>query len=123
MTQFSELMGTAMRDADEAAEAHLSQLEYSSFLDQKTQLGGNFGFKPLWIPPALFDFQEFLSDWTIKGRAELMTDCGTGKTPMQLTWARSLESNVSAQRTARFTPALSMSSTTNAYTSWIARGS
>lgn len=91
MTQFSELMGTAMRDADEYVERQLEAAEYTSFLDQKTQLGGNFGFKPLWMPSNLFDFQRFLCDWGIqKGRAELMTDCGTGKTPMQLTWAQNV---------------------------------
>ena len=91
MTQFSDLMGAAMRDADEYMERKLEREEYSGFLEQKTQLGGQFGFKPLWMPPSLFDFQEFLCDWAItKGRAELMTDCGTGKTPMQLTWAQNV---------------------------------
>lgn len=87
----SPLWLTAMGDADKAAERHLEAIEYSAFLEQKTQLGGQFGFKPLWMPKNLFDFQEFLCDWAIrKGRAELMTDCGTGKTPMQLTWAQNV---------------------------------
>ena len=85
----------AMGDADMAAESYLAKLEssveYSSFLDHKSQLGGMSGFDPLWMPTMLFDFQQYLVDWALrKGRAELMTDCGTGKTPMQLTWAQNV---------------------------------
>lgn len=87
----SPLWLTALGDGDLAAEKHLERQEYGTFLDRKSQLGGEFGFKPLWVPPSLFDFQEFLVDWSItKGRSELMTDCGTGKTPMQLTWAQNV---------------------------------
>lgn len=77
-----------MRDADYFIER---QMEYEDFLSDKAQLGGQFGFKPLWMPKQLFDFQEHLDDWAIrKGRAELMTDCGTGKTVMELTWAQNV---------------------------------
>lgn len=81
----------ALGDADEVAERHLEKAEYDLFLGRKSQLGSSMGFKPIWMPPNLFDFQESLCDWAItKGRGELMTDCGTGKTPMQLTWAENV---------------------------------
>ncbi len=85
---FSELMGTAMRDADEYAERTLREFEYQDFLHQKTQLGGNFGFSPIAMPSQLFDFQQSLVEWSLaKGRDAIFADCGLGKTPMQLTWA------------------------------------
>jgi len=49
------------------------------------------GFKPLWIPDFLYDFQKELVDWSIqKGRASLFEDCGLGKTPQQLVWAQNI---------------------------------
>lgn len=64
---------------------------YSDFLASKTQLEGGHGFKPLWLPGFLFDFQAFLVEWSLlKGRAAEFTDCGTGKTPMQLVWAENV---------------------------------
>jgi len=91
----SPLWLTALGDADQYSEKRLEREAeeriYSDFLDHKSQLGGMSGFDPLWMPSTLFDFQQYLVDWAIrKGRAELMTDCGTGKTPMQLTWAQNV---------------------------------
>ena len=64
---------------------------YSSFLESKTQLGGEFGFTPLWLPDSLYDFQAELVEWaTRKGRAAIFADCGLGKTPMQLVWAENV---------------------------------
>ena len=65
-----------------------SIVSYLQFLDRKTQAGADSGFAPLWMPDCLFDFQHALTEWAIrKGRAEIMADCGLGKTPMGLTWA------------------------------------
>jgi hypothetical protein len=64
---------------------------YGQFLLAKTQAGAESGFKPLWIPPFLFDFQASLVEWAIrKGRAAIFADCGLGKTPMQLVWAENV---------------------------------
>lgn len=53
---------------------------YSAFLAKKTQLDGDSGFEPVWMPDALFDFQSMLTEWGIrKGRAAIFSDCGTGK--------------------------------------------
>lgn len=63
-------------------------MSYSSFLQNKTQLAGDFGFEPISMPDFLFPFQKSLVEWAIRrGRAAIFADCGMGKTPMQLTWA------------------------------------
>jgi len=64
---------------------------YKDFLDQKTQLGGDHGFAPLFMPDYLFDFQKHLVEWSLfKGRDAIFADCGMGKTPMQLVWAKNI---------------------------------
>jgi hypothetical protein len=66
-------------------------MTYDSFLDQKTQVGAEHGFDPVWMPDILFDFQKAVTDWAIrKGRAAIFADCGLGKTFMQLTWAENV---------------------------------
>jgi superfamily II DNA or RNA helicase len=41
------------------------------------------------LNPMLFDFQRDIVAWALrKGRAALFCDCGLGKTPMQLEWAK-----------------------------------
>lgn len=63
-------------------------MDYSQFLKDKQSRGANLGFAPLSIPDFLFDFQQFLTEWSIKkGRAAIFADCGMGKTPMQLVWS------------------------------------
>ena len=65
--------------------------DYLEFLRSKSQVGGNHGFEPLWIPDFLFDFQKPLVGWSIrKGRATLMEDCGLGKTPQELVFAENV---------------------------------
>lgn len=65
--------------------------QYASFLFEKTQVGCNDGFAPLWLPDFLFDFQKSLVDWSVrKGRDAIFADCGLGKTPMQLVWAENI---------------------------------
>lgn len=65
--------------------------EYSEFIAAKSQLGGQHGFEPTFIPPMLFDFQRALVEWSVrKGRAAIFADCGLGKTPMALTWAQNV---------------------------------
>lgn len=65
--------------------------DYASFLDAKSQLGGESGFAPVWMPDFLFDFQVNLVDWVLrKGRAAIFADCGLGKTPIFLVWAENV---------------------------------
>lgn len=43
------------------------------------------------LNPALFDFQHDLVQWALaQGRAAIFADCGLGKTPMQLEWAKQI---------------------------------
>jgi hypothetical protein len=63
-------------------------MNYQQFLESKSQSGADSGFKPVWIPDFLFDFQKDMVEWAVrKGRAAIFADCGLGKTPMGLTWA------------------------------------
>ncbi len=64
---------------------------YSKFLKTKGIKNSMQGFKPLWIPDFLYDFQKELVEWAIKkGRASLFEECGLGKTPQQLVWAQNI---------------------------------
>ena len=66
-------------------------MSYQKFLDTKNQFGAEEGFKPLFMPDFLFDFQKALTDWSIRmGRCAIFADCGMGKTPMQLVWAENI---------------------------------
>lgn len=61
---------------------------YETFLERKTQYGGEYGFEPTHMPDEMFGFQAALTEWAIrKGRAAILADCGLGKTLMQLVWA------------------------------------
>lgn len=43
------------------------------------------------MPDFLFDFQAFLTDWNLwKGRSANFSDCGTGKTILELVWAENV---------------------------------
>jgi hypothetical protein len=64
---------------------------YAEFLERKTQANTAAGFEPLWMPDFLFDFQRALAEWAIRmGRDALFVDCGLGKSPMLLVWARNV---------------------------------
>jgi len=62
-----------------------SPATYADFVERKSHLDSRDGFKPIWLPDWLFDFQASLTEWAIEqGRSALYADCGLGKTPMQL---------------------------------------
>jgi len=64
---------------------------YAEFLRRKSQVTNDCGFKPVFMPDYLFDFQKALVEWAIKkGRAAIFADCGLGKTPIQLVWAENI---------------------------------
>jgi hypothetical protein len=66
-------------------------MDYQRFIDKKRDKVEKRGFKALWIPDFLFDFQKELVDWAItKGQAALFEDCGLGKTPQQLVWSQNI---------------------------------
>lgn len=65
--------------------------DYAEFIAGKMHAGADSGFKPLWLPDYLMDFQTALTDWSIrKGRAALLADCGLGKSVMELVWAENV---------------------------------
>lgn len=64
---------------------------YAAFIASKSQLDGDHGFDPEFLPEWMFDFQRALVAWACrKGRAAIFADCGMGKTPMQLVWAHNV---------------------------------
>jgi hypothetical protein len=66
-------------------------LPYPDFIERKSQLGGQHGFAPLWMPSSLIDFQASLVEWAIRrGRAGIFADCGLGKSLMQLVWGENV---------------------------------
>ena len=65
--------------------------KYAEFLREKSQVGSDGGFDPVWMPDFLYDFQSHLLEWSVrKGRAAIFADCGLGKTPLQLAWAENV---------------------------------
>jgi hypothetical protein len=65
--------------------------DYAQFLNKKSQIEGEHGFAPNWLPECLFDFQGALVDWSIrKGRAAIFADCGLGKTVIELVWGENV---------------------------------
>ncbi len=66
-------------------------MNYSEFLKTKESQNQKAGFKPLWIPDFLFDFQKALVDWTVwKGQGAIFADCGLGKSVMEMVWAENV---------------------------------
>lgn len=71
-------------------------MEYIDFLEGKrvSDLPTGLGEVPE-LNPMLFDFQKDIVGWALKrGRACIFADCGMGKTPMQLEWARHIPGKV-----------------------------
>lgn len=66
-------------------------MNYTDFLESKRHVDTFNGFKPVWMPDFLFDFQAHLTDYAIrKGQAALFEGCGLGKSPQQLVIAENL---------------------------------
>lgn len=65
-------------------------MDYKEFLKEKTIEDQPTGIKDIGeINPMLFDFQVDIVKWALhRGRACVFADCGMGKTPMQLEWAK-----------------------------------
>lgn len=66
-------------------------MKYEEFLEQKRHRVEPVGFDVSLdsLNPMLFDWQKVIVRWALKrGRAALFEDCGLGKTPQQLEWAK-----------------------------------
>ena len=65
---------------------------YLEFIEQKHRRDPDTGFAPDAISDALYPFQCDLTEWALqRGRSAIFADCGLGKTPMQLEWARQID--------------------------------
>lgn len=71
-------------------------VEYSEFLANKKIIDKATGLSNIpELNPMLFDFQRDIVRWSLKrGRAAIFADCGMGKTPMQLEWAKHIPGRV-----------------------------
>jgi len=64
-------------------------MEYQDFLKQKHILSKPDGFDASIQNSIMFDWQRDITKWALKkGKAAIFADCGLGKTPMQLEFAR-----------------------------------
>ena len=66
-------------------------MEYMEFLQEKKLTDPDTGHvvEASAINPMLYDFQNDIVRWALRrGRSAIFADCGMGKTPMQLEWAR-----------------------------------
>ena len=72
-------------------QVQMTDMDYPEFLHNKSQLGGDHGFEPLWMPNFLYPFQTHLTEYGIrKGRFLWLEDCGLGKTPQSLVWCQNV---------------------------------
>ena len=71
-------------------------MSYAQFLARKAIADPATGLRTIpALCAALFDFQRDIVAWALRrGRAAIFADCGLGKTPMQLEWARHVPGNV-----------------------------
>jgi DNA modification methylase len=70
-------------------------MEYGAFLQRKLPEPEAVGLEPAEVPDLFFDFQRSIAGWAIRrGRAAVFSDCGTGKTLVQVEWARQSGANV-----------------------------
>ena len=71
-------------------------MTYSNFLAKKHFDDPPTGLETVpELSPLLFDFQRAIVGWALRrGRAAIFADCGMGKTPMQLEWAKHIPGRV-----------------------------
>ncbi len=71
-------------------------VSYEEFLSRKSVTDPATGLSVVpTLNAALFDFQKDIVRWALcRGRAAIFADCGMGKTPMQLEWARHVPGEV-----------------------------
>lgn len=70
--------------------------DYKKFLETKQIIDKPTGLTSIpEINPQLFDFQRDIVKWSLRrGRSCIFTDCGLGKTPMQLEWSKHIPGNI-----------------------------
>jgi hypothetical protein len=69
--------------------------QYQMFLASKRRQFDGDGLTKATLPPQLYDWQAAVVRWALKkGRAAIFSDCGTGKSFMQIAWAHALKQPV-----------------------------
>lgn len=74
-------------------------MSYEAFISSKLRRATPVGFEfsRAKLHASLFPFQRNIVQWALRrGRAAIFADCGLGKTPMQLEWARRVSEESSA---------------------------
>ena len=71
-------------------------MKYQEFIKTKAIIDSATGLKDIpQLNPLLFPFQRDIVTWALRrGRAAIFADCGMGKTPMQLEWAKHIPGKV-----------------------------
>lgn len=60
-------------------------MNYKDFLETKKHSIGNFGIEAKFIPDQMFDFQKYVTEYSVKkGRCAVFLDTGLGKTIIEL---------------------------------------
>jgi hypothetical protein len=73
----------------------MAKSSYTQFLRSKEFLNSAKGIQPGELNASLFPFQRDIVRWALrKGRAAIFSDCGTGKSAMQLEWAQHIPGDV-----------------------------
>lgn len=66
-------------------------MNYKEFIENKRHTSLDYGFKPIWYPDEIFDFQKHIVEKSlIKGRIGIFADTGLGKTRISLTIAQNI---------------------------------
>jgi hypothetical protein len=92
-----EVRGAALGVADWMAKEVIERTSYESFLESKHSIKALSGFTPSPVNPKLFPFQRHIVERAIEaGKFAIFSECGTGKTAMQLEWARQVSQHTSS---------------------------
>jgi len=68
-------------------------MDYQDYIARKTESAPPVGIEPVDTADHLYPFQCDIVEWALRrGRAAIFADCGLGKTPIQLEWARQVSS-------------------------------
>jgi len=66
-------------------------MDYQSFIAAKSQSSTGSGFETTFLPDCMFPFQKHATSWAVRtGRAEIIADCGLGKSLCELVWAENV---------------------------------
>ena len=65
-----------------------NEVDYKEFLERKKIRVTGSGFESDYVNEKLFGWQTDIVRWCLrKGKSAIFSDCGSGKTAMQLEWA------------------------------------